>query len=611
MPDNSPRYRSWRFGRTTLAVAAALTVSMFGWQAYHLYESQKAAAERDSGECPTRAVEAAYSAGERLDYLTEEIEHSLLLWGAAAADSPIPELAARFNATSAELDGALNRALALSKGEVLLAVEQLEAAHAPLDQHVGGVLSLVAASESDLAPTELTGSRFIGLRTDYAVALDGMWTASRQHLVKQLEKERQAEVLSVGVALGLFALAVGAWGLFLRQIRRGQSRLHKEEAQRLRAEEDLLQAQKMDALGTMAGGIAHDFNNLVTAIWGSAASARAHLSPNHPSMASIERIEHASEQANEVLHALLTFSRRADSIKAPVEVGTLIDSTVRLLEPMLPASIDLVVDQPDDPMLWVSGDATQLQQVLMNLTLNAHEAMPAGGRVLVRSWSCTEPIGRTGPRVVIEVKDSGEGIPPEAMDRIFEPFFTTRAPGHGTGLGLSVIHGIVTDHDGRIRVESSPGVETSFLIDLPLIEAPVEPVAQASDPTVLSHHQNGLILVVEDHQHVREIIAESLEATGFRVLQTGCGKEFLEAYENAGGSIDLLIADIDIPPPSGIECIRRLRSRGVTVPAIVITGTPAPGLEDSLDDLSQVIRKPFTMVELAEAASKLVEGAPV
>ncbi len=590
--------------------AAVLTALMFGWQAYHVYESQQAAAERDSGECPTRAVEAAYSAGERLDYLTEEIEHSLFLWGPTASESPLPELGARYAATETQLNEALEQAARLSKGKVLAAVERLEATHEPLNAQVDEVLNLVGQEQPELAAQQIAGSQFIGLRADYAEALNGMWTASRQHLVEQLERERRAEVLSVSVALGLFALAVGAWGLFIAQIRRGQARLREEEEQRRRAEEELLQAQKMDALGLMAGGIAHDFNNLVTAIWGSAASARAHLAADHPAVPALARIEDASEQANGVVRSLLTFSRRADSIKAPVELNGLIDSTARILDSMLPASVEVVTDHAEDTMLWVSGDATQLQQALMNLALNASEAMASGGQLLIRSWHCTESHD-SGPRVVVEVADTGEGMTPEVLNRVFEPFFTSRAPGQGTGLGLSIVHGIVTDHDGRIQVESIPGEGTSFFINLPAIEPPVEDDDVTAPLSVVDHHRNELVLLVEDHQHVREIIAETLETVGFRVMQATCGKEFLERFESARHSIRLLIADVDIPPPNGVECIRHLRDEGAVVPAIVITGTTAPALEKELDGLAHVLRKPFAMTRLAELASSLVEGAPV
>ncbi|NNC92191.1 MAG: response regulator [Acidimicrobiia bacterium] len=596
-------------GKTTLVVAAALTALMFGWQALHLYESQQAVAERDSGECPTRAVESAYSAGERLDYLTEEVEHSLFLWGANATQSPLPELGLRFEATSSELDVSLEQALSLSKGKVLAAVEQLDAAHAPLHGQVAEIMSLVSRSQPDLAAAQMSGSEFTSRRADYTVALDAMWTASREHLVVQLDKERRAEVLSVGVALVLFALAVGAWGLFVGQIRRSQARVEKEEQQRHRAEEDLLQAQKMDALGSMAGGIAHDFNNLVTAIWGSASSAKSQLPADHAVMPALERIEDASEQANGVVRALLAFSRRADSVKTPVEMGALIDSTAALLAPILPASVDLVIDHPADTDLWVMGDATQLQQSLMNLALNGHEAMPKGGRLVVRSWPCTE--SPEGPRIAGEVIDTGEGMTPELISRIFEPFFTTRAPGQGTGLGLAMIHGIVTDHGGRIRVESKPGKGTSVFIDLPAIDAPIGEVVGDAGSPVVDRVGGGLVLLVEDHQHVREIMAETLEVAGFEVLQATSGEEFLEGFEEAGDSIGLMIADVDIPPPSGIECIRRLRARGVAIPAIVITGTPAPGLEEAIGDLAVVLRKPFTMGRLVEVAAELVEGAPV
>ncbi len=608
--EKSPSNREWRFGRTPLVVAAGLTVLMFGWQAFHLYESSQAAAERDSGECPTRAVEAAYSAGERLDYLTEEIEHSLFIWGADADDSPLPELGERFRATEAELSDALDLALGLAKGQVLTAVENLDAAHQPLSEHVEEVLGLVGEGRGEVAAATIAGSRFIGLRSDYAEALNGMWTASRQHLVEQLARERRSEVLSVGIALALFALAVGAWGLFIRQIRLGQVRLREEEQQRRQAEDELRQAQKMDALGLMAGGIAHDFNNLVTAIWGSAASARQQLDSEHPALPSLERIEAASEQANGVIRSLLTFSRRTDSAKRPVEVGSLIDATAKILVPMLPASVELVVDHPDDALLWVDADPTQLQQALMNLAINGRDAMPDGGRLTMRAWFCSTPADGA-PKVVIEIADIGEGMTADQQERIFEPFYTTRAPGQGTGLGLSVSHGIVTGHGGQIRVESSPGHGSSFIISLPAIETPVEIPAEGSTSSVSKLSNTATVLVVEDHEHVRAIIADALEATGFEVVQTACGEEFLASFDRIGDSVDLLIADVDIPPPNGIDCITRLRTDGVTVPAIVITGTAAPGLEERLDGLAVVLRKPFKMATLADLAARLVEPSVV
>ncbi len=609
-PEAAPPADGWRFGRVTLVVAAVMTAVMFGWQAWHLYESSQAVAERDAGECPTRSVEAAYSAGERLDYLTEEIEHSLFLWGPEASASPLPELGLRYDATATELNAALEQAMRLSKGKVLLAVEDLEAATGPLNDQVTEVVRLVSADQPEVAAAQIAGSQFSGVRADYSDALGEMWTASRQHLVEQLEKERRSELLSVAISLLLFALAVGAWGLFIRQIGRGQARLHEEELQRHRAEEELLQAQKMDALGLMAGGIAHDFNNLVTAIWGSATLAKDQLDSGHPALPAIERIEDASEQANGVVRALLTFGRRSESNKAPVEVGTLIDSTARILKPMLPASVDLEIDHPADALLWVSGDGTQLQQALMNLALNSNEAMPEGGMLLIRSWACTTAVDAE-PKVMIEVTDNGEGIPPDIIDRIFEPFFTTRAPGHGTGLGLSIIHGIVTDHGGSIRVDSTPGEGTSFIIRLPMIDAPGEDGNAVPPPSVVVHDRSELVLLVEDHQHVREIIAETLETAGFLVVQAASGDQFLAEYQRHRQAVRLLIADVDIPPPSGVDCIRRLRADGVQIPAVVITGTPAPGLEEELRGTAIVLRKPFTMARLAEVASSLVEGATV
>lgn len=601
---------TWRFGRISLIVAAVITTAMFGWQAWHLYESYQAVAERDAGECPTRAVEAAYSAGERLDYLVEEIEHSLFLWGPIVTDSPLPELADRYNTTDAELSVALAEARRLSKGKVLAAVEGMETARDPLTRQVNSVVDFVADGQPDLAASIAGGPEFMEAREEYKEALVGMWEASRHHLVVQLEQERRNEVLSVGIALVLFGLAVGAWAIFLRRIRRGQAALQEEEQQRKRAEEELLQAQKMDALGLMAGGIAHDFNNLVTAIWGSASSARDQLPAEHPAGVGLARIEEAAEQANGVVRALLTFARRTEAAMAPVEIGALVDATARMLGPTVPASVELIIDHPADQVLWVEGDATQLQQVLTNLALNALEAMPHGGALTIRSWLCTTAVDET-PQIIIEVADTGEGIAPAHLDRVFEPFFTTRAPGQGTGLGLSIVHGIVSGHGGTVRVESELGHGSAILVILPAIEAPVEGDRAGGMASVAAHDRDERILLVEDHEHVREIIAEALAAAGFRVTATVKGSEFLEEFERAGGDFDLLIADLDIPPPSGLESLRRVRATGAATPALLITGTAAPGLEDDVDDLTLVLRKPFTMPVLVETAVGLVEGATV
>jgi len=213
--------------------------------------------------------------------------------------------------------------------------------------------------------------------------------------------------------------------------------------------------------------------------------------------------------------------------------------------------------------------------------------------------------------VLVEVTDTGEGMTEATVGRIFEPFFTTRAPGQGTGLGLSMVHGIVADHGGHIRVESEPGRGSSFIINLPAVEAPVDTSITRGMPSPAGVERSELVVLVEDHQHVREIIAETLENAGFVVVQATCGREFLEAFEQHRDTAALLVADVDIPPPSGVDCVRRLREDGVGIPAIVITGTPAPGLESELDGVAVVLRKPFTMARLVELASSLVESAPV
>lgn len=599
----------WRYGRKTLAAAAVLTIGMFSWQLWNLVESYQIVSERESGECPTRAVEAAYSAGERLDYLAHEITHGVSLWGTTVSDSLIPELGLRFNDTDVELAAALDEAAGLSVGKVRDAVIQMEIAHHPFSQQVREVVALVAAGEAIRAEELVASAEYLEKHGAFEDGLGGMWTARGQHLVDQLDQEHRNEVLSIGIALGLFALAVGAWVLFIRRIRLGRERLHREAMQRERAERELIQAQKMDALGQMAGGIAHDFNNLVTAIGGSATSVKRQLGNDHPALPGVQRIEEAATQANNMVRGLLTFSRRSDSVKGPVEIGEVMDASRRILGPTMPAVIDLIVDHPAEPLLWVDADSTQLQQVLMNLVLNARDAMPEGGSIVMKARLLEA--ADAASKVVIEVIDTGEGIAPDVMPHVFEPFFTTRPTGEGTGLGLSIIHGIIASHDGTVDVESVVGDGAIFRIELPAIEPPVDERSQPSPASAAMAPGGATVLLVEDHQHVREIMTETLEGAGFAVVTSDSGPRFLDLFNVDPARYDLLILDVDIPPPRGDDCVALIRDKGFTTPALVVTGMPAPGLEEELDGAAVVLRKPFTMARLVDTALSLVGAARV
>jgi two-component system, cell cycle sensor histidine kinase and response regulator CckA len=365
--------------------------------------------------------------------------------------------------------------------------------------------------------------------------------------------------------------------------------------QRKRLESDLRQTQKLDAIGRLASGVSHDFNNLLTAIFGYTSLARRTLSPSHPATRALDRVDDAARQASGVTKALLTFSRESPTEKRPLNLGRTVEESVRLLRRTLPATITLHADLEQTPQLWVRGDPTQLQQIVINLAINARDAMPAGGTLRIRLRRVGEGDAQ---RAQLSVSDTGTGIPHDVLPRIFEPFFTTKAPGEGTGLGLAIIHGIVTDHDGRITLRSEPGQGTTFTVELPpCAPAPPEPyAAPLPDP----QGQGELIILGDDHKYVREIVSTMLHSMGFRVLQAADGGSVLGLFRANRSRARLLLLDEDMPGCSGWGCVDAVRDSGDDVPALVMAATAEP-VQRELPTRTAVLRKPFQIHELSAA----------
>ena len=384
-----------------------------------------------------------------------------------------------------------------------------------------------------------------------------------------------------------------------------------ETIERKQAEEHLRHAQKMEAVGQLASGVAHDFNNLLTAITGYAELARRALPAEHKAIKLLRGVEEAAEHATGVTRSLLTFSHKLETYKEPVELRQSVGKSMDLLRQVLPARIDLLVDLADDP-IWVSADATQLQQVVMNLAINARDAMPEGGTLTISVSRC--PAGSSDPQtggpanatdVRLEVSDSGTGIDPGIQDRIFEPFFTTKPKGQGTGLGLAIIYGIVDDLSGHIDVRSQLGKGTTFTVDLPQIE-PEESPGQPAQPAVPRHGQGEMVLVAEDNQYVLSIIATALQSFDYRVIRASDGEALLDEFQRHGSRIQLIVVDFDLPKRNGLECLQEIRARGAQTPAIVTTATVNVDLEDRLDQYTVLLRKPFQVANLSALATSIL-----
>ncbi len=370
-------------------------------------------------------------------------------------------------------------------------------------------------------------------------------------------------------------------------------------------EDQLRQAQKMEAIGRLAGGIAHDLNNALTAIAGYAELALGMLERAHPARADVQEIRRGAERAGSVTRQLLAFSRKELLEPRLFDLNQTIAAISRLLGRLLGTDIQVRTElRPVPPIL---GDPGQIEQAVINLAVNARDAMPKGGRLALSTSVETldEAAARVnapmpaGRYVVLRVSDTGHGISPETQAHIFEPFFTTKEPGKGTGLGLSMVYGTLKQIGGFIFVDSEPGRGTTFRLYF-------RPAAKASAPAATPPHggvvdsgRAGLktILVVEDEPAVRNLVASTLRADDYRLLLASSAEEALQLVENTSDRIDLLLTDAIMPGRSGIELANLLLAKRPDLRVIVMSGYTEETLE-GFDGRVELLQKPFAPREL-------------
>lgn len=371
-------------------------------------------------------------------------------------------------------------------------------------------------------------------------------------------------------------------------------------------EAQLRQAQKMEAVGRLAGGVAHDFNNLLTVIHTNAELAAADVPATSAAGESLTQLLVASRRAREVVRQILTFSRRTRTHRSAVRIEALLTETQSLLRAMIPSTVQ-VVFRDDAPGAVVEGDATQLQQLLLNLCSNAEYAMRAtnGGTLTVQArWEDHAPV----TAVRLSVTDTGVGIPADVRARMFEPFFTTKPVGEGTGLGLSVLHGIVGAHGGTITVTSELGHGSTFDVVLPAHHADD---AASQEPPVMAPAAAATrrILLVDDEPAVMKAVQRTLQRRGYEVETASNGAEALERLRTRRG-IDLVITDQTMPVMTGTELIEQLRADGLTMPVILASGFGAAVDRARIDGSGDVWRmdKPFATDELLAMVSRAMAG---
>jgi signal transduction histidine kinase/CheY-like chemotaxis protein len=467
-----------------------------------------------------------------------------------------------------------------------------------IPDHAGTQWRMVLAiPERDLlaaAQTKLLGLTAIAFILLLLPLLWGLWAGRRisedvQILAKAADRLGAGEVPELPVHQVSEFLTLG----------QALRRAHFEIQDRIRLQQRLQHSQRIETLGTLAGGIAHDVNNHLGAILGQLFLAREAMPEGHAASLRLTQAEEAAHRCARVTKALLTFSRQGKPDLAPLDLNDLVSRTAEVLERVLGGLVRVSLDLgPALPP--INGERLQLEQVLMNMAVNARDSMPEGGTLTFETRLAP------GAGVELRVSDTGTGIPAEALPHIFEPFFTTKPVGQGTGLGLSMVFGIVQNHGGRIEVQSEVGRGTVFTLTFP----PGACADPELDPSTSTHDSKsslaGLkILVAEDEVYLREILLEALSAAGAQVVGAANGEEAWQCFQ--GQPFDCVLTDQRMPGCTGLELLRRIRAGGSNVSFILASGQDLEpfAAETAADPQLRLLPKPFSVAKLVEIVGGL------
>jgi PAS domain S-box-containing protein len=388
------------------------------------------------------------------------------------------------------------------------------------------------------------------------------------------------------------------------------------ERERAQLEEQLVHAQKMEALGTLTGGIAHEFNNIMTAIMGFAEYLQDEVREGTDLHQYAAVISMAAERAAKLTDGLLAYSRKQASYMERVDIGEVLRTVEEFLARLVGEDVALAITVSEES-LSVTADKSQLEQVLLNLATNAMDAMPHGGRLSIRANKLSveeEDIisgvaVKPGAYAVLSVADTGSGIPEELTPRIFEPFYTTKDIGKGTGLGLSVVYGIIQKHNGYIFVDSRPGKGTTFSVYLPLSAGPAGHAAQQSRSGASDgpKEPGGTVLVAEDEEDVRKVLRQALEKKGWSVVEAFDGNTAIEQFMRHRDDVILLISDVAMPGKDGIAVYREMKKMNPGLKVLFISGhLEDHRLTEARDEGHAFIKKPFSPKELMSRLEEIL-----
>lgn len=426
-----------------------------------------------------------------------------------------------------------------------------------------------------------------------------------------LMQTKRGEILNVVVGVRRIELDHRP---ILHCIFRDITAIKQAEEEKTKLEEDLKRSQKLETIGTLTSGVAHEFNNILTPIMGYADMARRRVSSSNPISAMLGHIVQATRRATELVDQILLFSRKTEKNPKPLFIQTLVNEAVKLLRPTIPTTIE-IQKQIDTSCDAVLVDASQIHQVIVNLCVNSWHAMEENNGTLTIELKQVEvnatvdeshPNLSLGQYVRLSVTDTGSGMDEATLERIFEPFFTTKAVNKGTGMGLSVVHGIVKDHDGEILVSSELGKGSSFHVYLPAVK--LQHTANAEEPKPIEGGQESL-LIVDVEKAIVSLVAEMLDELGYEIDVHSSSSEALEAFRQQPNDFDLVISDLTMPGMTGLELSLQLQEIRSGTPVMIMTGYGDKLTDDTQKRyyINKVIGKPVEIRDMASAIREVLD----
>jgi PAS domain S-box-containing protein len=393
--------------------------------------------------------------------------------------------------------------------------------------------------------------------------------------------------------------------------------INRDITETKKLEAQLIQAQKMEAIGILAGGISHDFNNLLQAILGYTQMLMLEKSEEDPDYVRLQEIEDAGRKAKELIRQLLTFSRKVESKPKPLDLNLHVKDVAKLLVRTLPKMIQIEM-KLEEAIHTVNADPGQLDQVIMNLAVNARDAMPEGGKLVLSTANvrldeafCRNQVDlRPGNHVLLSIQDNGHGMDKRTQEHIFEPFYTTKTTGEGTGLGLSMAYGIVKSHQGAILCESRKGSGTVFNIYLPAIQVNAKKQERKQKLDV-PKGKGETILVIDDEEVLRKLLSQVLTLHEYRVLTAASGEESIELYDRHRGEIALVILDMIMPGMGGKQCMKRILSKNPGAKILLTTGFPSKDTRQEAEKEGALgfIEKPFDFGDILRLIRRVIAPA--